>query len=103
MIIQVLGKRSQGTTSCGDRSGSRTKVRIDVPLAATCGTPQPEETKKIIVLNSSNRLGHGDDGLGEALLLNFLKTIKEMGLELWCLVMANAGVTLAGQGAAAKP
>ena len=31
-------KRSQGTTSCGDRSGSRTKVRIAVPLAATCGT-----------------------------------------------------------------
>jgi hypothetical protein len=31
-------KRPQGTTSCGDRSGSRTKVRIAVPLAATCGT-----------------------------------------------------------------
>src|SRR3989339_1459171 len=34
-------KRSYGTTSCGDRSGSRTKVRIAVPLAATCTTLWP--------------------------------------------------------------
>jgi len=35
---EIKGKQSKGTTSCGDRSGSRTKVRIAVPLAATSGT-----------------------------------------------------------------
>ncbi len=59
--------------------------------------------KKIMVLVGSARLGHGDDGLGEALLLNFLKTLKEMGPELWRLVLVNAGVILATQGAAALP
>jgi len=51
----------------------------------------------------TDRMGHGDDELGAKLLLNFLKTLKEMGPELWRLVFVNNGVKLAIEGAEALP
>lgn len=59
--------------------------------------------RKIMVLVASDRLGHGDDDLGAGLLLSLLKTLKEMGPDLWRLVLVNAGVTLTVEGAAALP
>jgi len=59
---------------------------------------QVEETdthqKKIMVMVATNRMGHGDDDLGQKLMINFLKTLKEMGDELWRLVFINNGVKL---------
>jgi selenium metabolism protein YedF len=59
--------------------------------------------KKILVMVGSDRLGRGDDALGAGLLLNFLKTLKEMGPELWRLVFVNGGVRLTAAGAEAIP
>jgi selenium metabolism protein YedF len=59
--------------------------------------------KKIMVLVGTDRLGHGDDDLGRALLLNFIKTLNEMGSDLWRLVFVNNGVKLTVQGAEAVP
>lgn len=59
--------------------------------------------KKILVVIGTDRLGHGDDTLGAGLLLNFLKTLKEMGPDLWRLVMVNNGVKLAVEGAESLP
>ena len=53
---------------------------------------------KIMVLAGTDRLGTGDDFLGERLMVNFLSTLKEMGPELWTLVLLNAGVKLACSG-----
>lgn len=58
-------------------------------------------SKKILVMVTTDQLGHGDDGLGAALLLTFLKTLKEMGPELWRLVLVNGGVKLAAEGSPA--
>jgi len=71
----------------------------DAELGAVAGG----STKKILVMVGSDRLGHGDDTLGAGLLLNFLKTLKEMGPELWRLVFVNGGVKLTAQGAATVP
>jgi selenium metabolism protein YedF len=49
---------------------------------------------KILVLIGSDRLGRGDDLLGDKLMLSFLKTLKEMGPELWQLIFVNSGVRL---------
>jgi len=54
--------------------------------------------QKILVLIGTDRLGTGDDTLGRKLLVNFVGTLKEMGRELWCLVLLNAGVKLAVAG-----
>ena len=56
--------------------------------------PQSEEQKKIMVMCATDRIGFGDDELGLALMVNFLRTLKEMGEELWRIVFVNNGVKL---------
>ena len=57
--------------------------------------PQPDaEKRKIVVMIATDRMGYGDDVLGKLLLINFIKTLAEMGDELWRLVFVNNGVKL---------
>ena len=59
--------------------------------------PAPElsiDAKKIMVMCATDRIGYGDDVLGLKLMVNFLRTLKEMGDELWRLVFVNNGVKL---------
>ncbi len=62
--------------------------------------PQPareqhsSDAKKIMVMCATDRIGFGDDALGLELMVNFLRTLKEMGDELWRLVFVNNGVKL---------
>ena len=65
--------------------------------------PQPAtethgDAKKIMVMCATDRLGFGDDALGSKLMVNFLRTLKEMGDELWRLVFVNNGVKLTIEG-----
>jgi len=58
-------------------------------------SPDPDqEKKKIMVMVATDRMGHGDDELGLKLMTSFIKTLKEMGEELWRLVLVNNGVKL---------
>jgi selenium metabolism protein YedF len=58
-------------------------------------TSVPEaDLKKIMVMCATDRMGVGDDELGLKLMVNFLRTLKEMGPELWRLVFVNNGVKL---------
>ena len=43
---------------------------------------------------ATDRIGFGDDELGCKLMISFIKTLKEMGSELWRLVFVNNGVKL---------
>ncbi len=49
---------------------------------------------KIMVMCTTDRMGFGDDELGLKLMLSFLRTLKEMGPDLWRLVFVNNGVKL---------
>ncbi|MFH0995119.1 MAG: sulfurtransferase-like selenium metabolism protein YedF [Pseudomonadota bacterium] len=51
-------------------------------------------SSKIMVLCATDRMGFGDDELGLKLMLSFLRTLKEMGPDLWRLVFVNNGVKL---------
>lgn len=51
-----------------------------------------DENQKIMVMVAGDRMGHGDDELGSKLMVSFLKTLKELGSELWRLVFVNNGV-----------
>jgi len=55
--------------------------------------------KKIMIMVATDRMGQGDDALGKLLMINFIKTLKEMGPELWRLVFVNNGVMLTIDGA----
>ena len=53
-----------------------------------------EEIRKIMVMVATDRMGYGDDALGLKLMVSFLKTLKEMGEDLWRLVFVNNGVKM---------
>ncbi len=64
-------------------------------IAEVSPAEKPEtKGKKIMVMIATDRMGYGDDELGLKLMVSFLKTIKEMGDELWRLVFVNNGVKL---------
>jgi selenium metabolism protein YedF len=90
---------SQGFQTTLEREGA------DYLVIGTCGADvqpqvqpaaekQSDEVKKIMVMCATDRIGFGDDALGLALMVNFLRTLKEMGDELWRLVFVNNGVKL---------
>ncbi|MGD8664267.1 MAG: sulfurtransferase-like selenium metabolism protein YedF, partial [Desulfobacterales bacterium] len=72
---------------------SETGQQIQPPDEQTTAD-QPDEAKKIMVMCATDRIGFGDDDLGLSLMVNFLRTLKEMGDELWRLVFVNNGVKL---------
>jgi selenium metabolism protein YedF len=62
-----------------------------------------DKPQKTLVMITQDTLGRGDDQLGRLLLLNFLRTLKEMGESLWRLVLVNSGVKLTVEGTEALP
>ncbi|NDY71679.1 sulfurtransferase-like selenium metabolism protein YedF [Desulfobacter hydrogenophilus] len=74
-------------------------VKLASGPAARSGSDTESSTEnspvKIMVMAASNKFGVGDDDLGAKLMINFIKTLKEMGKDLWRLVFVNHGVTLA--------
>jgi len=61
------------------------------------------DINKIMVMVATDRVGYGDDQLGSKLMISFIKTLKEMGPELWRLVFVNNGVKLTIEGSEVLP
>ncbi len=95
----IVVVEQKGVDFCVHGTRTGTSHALDQPLVKES---QPHR-KKIMVMVGTDRMGHGDDELGVKLLFNFLKTLKEMGPELWRLVFVNNGVKLAIEGAEALP
>lgn len=73
-------------------------------VSKTLDMEKPEDEKqKIMVMIATDRMGYGDDDLGKKLMQSFLKTLKEMGDELWRLVFVNNGVKLTVKGSKVLP
>jgi len=94
---------SQGFETVLEQAGADFVV-VGNCTAAPVAQPQPSVRQasgsvKILVMCATDRLGFGDDDLGRALMVNFLRTLKEMGGELWRLVFVNNGVKLTIDGA----
>ena len=89
---------SQGFQTALEQKGT------DYLVIGTCGlepgehaplsAEQPSDLKKIMVMCTTDRMGFGDDELGLKLMVSFLRTLKEMGSELWRLVLVNNAVKL---------
>ena len=82
----VIGKREAGLSP---KDSTQDKVEAD--------------TKKIMVMLATDRMGYGDDALGLKLMISYIKTLKEMGPELWRLVFVNNGVKLTIEGSEVLP
>jgi selenium metabolism protein YedF len=70
------------------------KISGDVHTEISTEKKSVSASKKIMMMVASNKIGHGDDELGLKLMTSFIKTLKEMGPELWRLVFVNSGVKL---------
>jgi selenium metabolism protein YedF len=59
---------------------------------------QAGDKDKILVFVPTDVVGSGDDELGAGLMYNFMVTLKELGDELWRIVLVNGGVKLSVPG-----
>ncbi|MGO9370620.1 MAG: sulfurtransferase-like selenium metabolism protein YedF [Syntrophobacteraceae bacterium] len=67
------------------------------------GEQQDQARIKTLVVLTTDSAGKGNDDLGRNIVTNFIKTMKEMGDDLWRLVLLNGGVKLAVEGAEVLP
>ena len=88
----ALSKQGDDFSILGDRE----KMPENAPAAPP--EDSDEAPEKILVFCSTDRLGYGDDDLGKKLMISFIKTVNEMGKDLWKLVLVNNGVKLAIEG-----
>ncbi len=106
MIMVDNGAARQNVSRFLENQGFKTSVERkgeDYIIAGTCEEkklPGNDEKvpdagiKKIMIMVATDRMGFGDEVLGKKLIINFIKTLKEMGNELWRLVFLNNGVKL---------
>lgn len=96
-VKRFLESRGFEITLEGDIDGYYVIGRCDkTPLTEAEAAPAAEaEQTRIMVMIATDRLGYGDDALGLKLMVNFIRTLKEMGPDLWRLVFVNNGVKLA--------
>ena len=89
-LFRIVGRRGEGANS-------------SAPAPSLPAALQDAGSKKIMVLVTSTHMGHGDDALGDMLMFNFIKTLKEMGPDLWCVAFVNSGVSFTAEGSEAVP
>lgn len=65
---------------------------------APAATEHQDASGSVAVMITHNTIGTGDLELGKKLMLNFLKTLPEMGESLWRVIMVNEAVKLACHG-----
>ena len=95
MGYEVNFTEEQGVFSVvGNRSESAPEITEEVDKIGE---------NRIAVLVGTDRMGRGDDVLGQKLIVNFIGTLKEMGEELWRLVLLNGGVKLTVEGSECLP
>jgi selenium metabolism protein YedF len=106
-VIVDNGASQQNVQRFLESQGFQTTLKqqgADYIVFGTCGSEPREhaqaatvpevDVKKIMVLCATDRMGFGDDELGLKLMVSFLRTLKEMGPDLWRLVFVNNGVKL---------
>ena len=100
-VSRFLNSQGFHVTVVKQGSDIRITARKEGNAASESVSAAPEKSlghKKIMVMIAADRVGRGDDELGLKLMASFLKTLKEMGPELWRLVLLNNGVKMAVEG-----
>ncbi len=79
------------------------KIKEGVSPEVSTDKKARTDTKKIMVMLATDRMGFGDDELGLKLMISYIKTLTEMEPELWRLVFVNNGVKLTIEGSEVLP
>lgn len=101
-VIRYLNSR--GYTTTADQQGSSwlisatadgtpdsKEAEISCPASATAS----DSDEKIVVFITSDKIGRGDDELGDKLMGNFLSTLPELGKSVWRIILVNSAVKMA--------
>ncbi len=75
---------------------------VSAPETSALQKAAPDATQTLVVI-VNDVIGNGDRELGTKLMLNFLKTLSEMGESLWRIILLNDGVRLSIEGAETLP
>jgi selenium metabolism protein YedF len=105
-VSRLLQSHSFDVTVQEDETNFYVMGRSEQQSSAACTVMVEErqtEKQKIMVMVATDRMGYGDDELGRKLVVNFIRTLKEMGDELWHLVFVNNGVKLTIEGSVVLP
>lgn len=102
--VEVVAEGSDfkimGRVEGGDSSKQNSSTTVPSTSSDTNLSSAADHKQKIMVVAATDRMGFGDDELGKKLMISFIKTIKEMGDELWRVVFVNNGVKLTVEGSA---
>ncbi len=94
-VCRFLGSCGYGVTVAEEGKLFRITGSTDGVQPAVERTPVPSSAEtKTLVLVMSDTFGSGSDELGRKLMVNYLKTLREMEPNLWQLIFVNGGVRL---------
>jgi selenium metabolism protein YedF len=102
LVLEIKDQRK------GDETMVETRQAV-LADQACCAGDNPvhagpaQEVQKILLLVAADSLGKGDAELGRKIVINFIRTVKEMGDDLWRIVLLNSGVKLAVEGSEVLP
>ncbi len=90
-LFEVTGTLgTEANTQANADQGARPEVKAEANSADNNAAAQ----KKIMIMVATDRIGFGDDTLGQKLMASYIKTLKEIDGELWRIVFVNNGVKL---------
>ena len=93
-FLRSQNYHTEVTETGGDTTITGTRDKDAAPAPSPLPDASPTAGSKILVMINTDRMGHGDDVLGRKLMKSFIATLKEMGDDLWRLVLVNSGVKL---------
>lgn len=98
-VSRFLGSKGYSVESHQDEDTYKiiASIQGNVQVGQTEQNEKKQEQtadQQILVMITTDRLGSGDDELGLKLMISYIKTLKEMGPELWQIVFLNGGVKL---------
>jgi len=98
-VNRFLASRGYSVTNSQDGAVYRLEAlhsqeNLDVRADQPTENLGEQSGQRVMVLVTTDCLGSGDDELGAKLMTSYLKTIKEMGPDLWQLIFVNSGVKL---------
>jgi selenium metabolism protein YedF len=97
-FLSRMGYEVSFSEEGGDFQVTATKGESTASCEVIAESERESRESKISVVVGTDRMGKGDDLLGQKLIVSFIATLREMGPELWRLILLNGGVKLTVEG-----
>jgi len=97
-VTRFLTNKGYSVNPVTNENPIRVEANLSGEFAESTSSPSADsdqqDVKKNVVLIMSDCMGQGADELGRKLMINYIKTLKEMGDELWQIIFVNSGVKM---------